>query len=177
MPFLITPKAFLDTMIDVLIRCCRFSVPPPLSVLRKLIDVYFANCQNEPYCFFHESTMRKRLLDGEVPRYLVLAFAATATRYSMHPYFEDKQIAAVEAYAKASWAILLERVFAGDDCIDITVAQATVLLAIIEYTGEISILSRIASMSLIKNVSTQLAKVVLPGSSLVWPLVLYRISN
>lgn len=121
--------------------------------------------------------MRKRLLDGEVPRYLVLAFAATATRYSMHPYFEDKQIAAVEAYAKASWAILLERVFAGDDCIDITVAQATVLLAIIEYTGEISILSRIASMSLIKNVSTQLAKVVLPGSSLVWPLVLYRISN
>jgi hypothetical protein len=79
--------------------------------------------------------MRKRLLDGEVPRYLVLAFAATATRYSMHPFFEDKQILAVEAYAKASWAILLERVFAGDDCIDITVAQATVLLAIIEYTA------------------------------------------
>jgi len=121
---------------DVLFHWYRFSVPPPLSVLKKLIDVYFANCQNQPYCFFHEPTMRKRLLDGEVPRYLVLAFAATATRYSMHPFFEDKQIAAVEAYAKASWAILLERVFAGDDCIDITVAQATVLLAIIEYTGE-----------------------------------------
>jgi len=121
--------------------------------------------------------MRKRLLDGEVPRYLVLAFAATATRYSMHPFFEDKQILAVEAYAKASWAILLERVFAGDDCIDITVAQATVLLAIIEYTGETPILSRIMSMQLIESVSAQPAKVVLPGSSLVWPLVLYRTSN
>lgn len=111
--------------------------------------------------------MRKRLLDGEVPRYLVLAFAATATRYSRHPFFEDKQIIAVEAYAKASWAILLERVFAGDDCIDITVAQATVLLAIIEYTGEMSILTRIKSMQLTMNVSAQLAKVVLPGLSLV----------
>jgi hypothetical protein len=121
--------------------------------------------------------MRKRLLDGEAPRYLVLAFAATATRYSMHPFFEDKQILAVEAYAKASWAILLERVFAGDDCIDITVAQATVLLAIIEYTGEILILSSILSMQLIRSVSAQLAKVVLPGSNLVWPPVLYRISN
>ena len=121
--------------------------------------------------------MRKRLLDGEVPRYLVLAFAATATRYSMHPFFEDKQILAVEAYAKASWAILLERVFAGDDCIDITVAQATVLLAIIEYTGENLILFRIVSMQLIRSVSVQLAKVVLPGSSLVWRPVSYRISN
>jgi hypothetical protein len=120
--------------------------------------------------------MRKRLLDGEVPRYLVLAFAATATRYSMHPFFEDKQILAVEAYAKASWAILLERVFAGDDCIDITVAQATVLLAIIEYTGETS-LDAITSMSLTRNLFAQLAKVVSPGSSLVWPPVSYRISN
>ena len=134
---LIRSKSFLGMIIDILIRWFRFSVPPPLSVLKKLIDVYFANCQNQPYCFFHESTMRKRLLDGEVPQYLVLAFAATATRYSMHPFFEDKQTIAVEAYAKASWAILLERVFAGDDCIDITVAQATVLLAIIEYTGKL----------------------------------------
>ena len=121
--------------------------------------------------------MRKRLLDGDVPRYLVLAFAATATRYSMHPFFEDKQIFAVEAYAKASWAILLERVFAGDDCIDITVAQATVLLAIIEYTGEILILSRTKGSQLIRSVPAQLVKVVLPGSSSVWPLVLYRTSN
>lgn len=153
MQSLIPTKFLLDTRVDLLIHWYRFSVPPPLSVLKKLIDVYFANCQNQPYCFFHESTMRKRLLDGEVLRYLVLAFAATATRYSMHPFFEDKQILAVEAYAKASWAILLERVFAGDDCIDITVAQATVLLAIIEYTGEILLLSRILSMQLIRSVS------------------------
>jgi hypothetical protein len=121
--------------------------------------------------------MRKRLLDGDVPRYLVLAFAATATRYSMHSFFEDKQILAVEAYAKASWAILLERVFAGDDCIDITVAQATVLLAIIEYTGEVIILSRVLSMQLITSIFAQLEKVALPGSSLVWPPVLYKTSN
>jgi len=111
--------------------------------------------------------MRKRLLDGEVPRYLVLAFAATATRYSMHPFFEENQSIAVEAYAKASWAILLERVFAGDDVIDITVAQATALLATIEYTGEMSGLTNIASISLMRSVSAQLAKVALPGLSLV----------
>ncbi|KAK3116599.1 hypothetical protein LTR53_002897, partial [Teratosphaeriaceae sp. CCFEE 6253] len=111
-----------------------FSEPPPGSVLKHLIDVYCLNCQNQPYCFVHEPSLRRRLLNDEVPQYLLLALAASSARYSKHDWYKHNPMAAVEAYARAAWAILLERFFASNHCSDVSMAQATALLAIIDFT-------------------------------------------
>ncbi len=116
----------------------KFSCLPSAPVLKSLADVYFSNCHNQPYCFFHENSFRRRLLAGELPQYLLLAFAATAARYSSHDYFRDKQLDAVEGFSRAAWIIILDQVFATEDNPDsVTAAQATSLLAIIDFTGEL----------------------------------------
>jgi len=111
-------------------------MPPPPVILKHLIDVYFLNCHNQPYCFFHEATLRRQILAGTVPRFLVLAIASSAVRYSMHELYKNKQAAAIGAYTKASWAILLERYFSSDNPPDIAMAQATALLATADFVGK-----------------------------------------
>jgi hypothetical protein len=113
-----------------------FPMPPPLAILKHLIGVYFTNCHGQPYCFFHEATLRRQLLAGAVPHFLVLAIASSAVRYSMHEAYKNKQAAAIGAYTNASWSILLERYFASDNAPDIAMAQATALLATADFVGK-----------------------------------------
>ncbi|KAK4555530.1 hypothetical protein LTR86_007283 [Recurvomyces mirabilis] len=113
----------------------RFAELPPPAVFKHLTEVYFRNCQNQPYCFFHEPRMRRSLLEQEVPQYLMLAMAASAVRYSMHDWYKHDKNTAVEGYAHAAWRILLERFFASDSCLDVAMAQATALLAVVDYTS------------------------------------------
>lgn len=130
------------------IRCLpdvRFLDVPPPPVLKALVDVYFANCQNQPYCFFLESSFRQRLDAGQLPKHLVLAFSATAIRYSSHNYFQDHQSEATEAYARAAWLIIWEVVFTSRHGLDLCAVQATSLLAIIDFTG-ISSIQRVAAL-------------------------------
>lgn len=112
-----------------------FSQLPPSPVLKSLVDVYFANCHNQPYCFFHESSLRRRLAAGQLPHYLLLALAATAVRYSTNDYFKDRQLEAAEALSRAAWIIILDQVFATDHSPNVAAAQGTSLLAIIDFTG------------------------------------------
>lgn len=115
----------------------KFSQLPPIPVLKSLADVYFSNCQNQPYCFFHENNFRRRLIAGDLPQYLLLAFAATAARYSSHDYFRGIQLEAVEGLSRAAWAIILDQVFATEHSPEnVATAQATGLLAIIDFTGK-----------------------------------------
>jgi hypothetical protein len=113
-----------------------FPMPPPPAILKHLIDVYFLNVHDQPYCFFHEATLRRQLLVGAVPHFLVLAISSSAVRYSMHEVYKNKQAAAIGAYTHASWAILLERYFASDNAPDIAMAQATALLATADFVGK-----------------------------------------
>lgn len=113
-----------------------FPMPPPPAILKHLIDCYFSNCHDQPYCFFHEATLRRQLLAGTVPHFLVLAIASSAVRYSMHEAYKNKQAAAIGAYTNASWSILLERYFASDNAPDIAMAQATALLATADFVGK-----------------------------------------
>ncbi|KAK9438397.1 hypothetical protein VB005_07957 [Metarhizium brunneum] len=114
----------------------KFSQLPPVPVLKSLADVYFSNCQNQPYCFFHENHFRRRLIAGDLPHYLLLAFAATAARYSSHDYFRGSELEAVEGLARAAWIIILDQVFATEPSPDnVAAAQATSLLAIIDFTA------------------------------------------
>ncbi|CAK1360237.1 unnamed protein product [Cercospora beticola] len=116
-------------------RATRFEERPPEHVIAKLTDVYFSNCQNQPYCLFHEANMRRRLQIGDLPEHLLLAFAATAARYSRDDYFKPDPLVAVASYAKKSWAILKNRVLDGDPCTDLDSVQAPVLLAIIDFVA------------------------------------------
>ncbi|KAF2207630.1 hypothetical protein CERZMDRAFT_23816, partial [Cercospora zeae-maydis SCOH1-5] len=113
----------------------RFKQPPSPHVISKLTDVYFSNCHNQPYCFFHEANMRRRLQDGEVPEPLLLAFAASAARYSRDDYFQPDALVAVESYARDAWAMLKCQVLDSDSCGDLAAVQATTLLAIIDFTA------------------------------------------
>jgi hypothetical protein len=119
----------------------KFSQLPPVPVLKSLADVYFSNCQNQPYCFFHEQNFRRRLIAGDLSQYLLLAFAATAARYSSHDYFRGTQLEAVEGLSRVAWVIILDQVFATEHNPDsVAAAQATSLLAIIDFTGKQSLM-------------------------------------
>lgn len=113
-----------------------FPMPPPPAILKHLTDVYFLNCQDQPYCFFHETTLRRQMLADEVPKYLVLAIASSAVRYSMHSIYKTRQAAAIGVYSRASWTILLERYFASDHAPDVAMAQATAILATGDFVGK-----------------------------------------
>lgn len=113
----------------------KFSTIPTLPVLEALADVYFTNCQNQPYCFFLERPFRQRLADGSLPNYLLMAFVATAARYSTHRYFENRQTEAIETYSKNAWLIVLQQVFSSEQGLDLCAVQATNLLAVIDFTG------------------------------------------
>ena len=109
---------------------------PPLPVLESLAEVYFSNCHNQPYCFFLEAHFRPRLVDRSLPEYLLLAFVATAARYSTHVYFENRQKEAIETYSRTAWRIILQQAFSSEQGLDLHVVQATNLLAVIDFTGD-----------------------------------------
>ena len=113
----------------------KFSSVPDRRVLDSLTDVYFTSCQNQPYAYFHENAFRRRLRDGEIPDYLVLAFVASAARYLTHEFFETRQKEAIETFAQAAWLIILRHVFSSEQGLDLCGVQATNLLAIIDFTG------------------------------------------
>ena len=113
----------------------KFSVVPALPILKALTDIYFASCQNQPYSHFHERSFRQRLKDGSLPEYLLLAFVATAARYSSHEFFENRQSEAIETYARTAWLIVLKQVFSSEQGLDLHAVQATNLLAVIDFTG------------------------------------------
>jgi len=149
-------------------------MPPPPAILKHLIDVYFLNSHNQPYCFFHEATLRRQLLAGKVPHFLVLAIASSAVRYSMHEVYKNKQAAAIGAYTHASWTILLERYFASDNAPDIAMAQATALLATADFVGKLN--SQLTSCSARTDVN-KLDDIISAGSRSALLSALFKISS
>jgi hypothetical protein len=117
----------------------KFCLVPPLPILKALADVYFANCQNQPYSYFLESSFRQRLNDGNLPEHLLLAFAATAARYSSHEFFGNRQSEATKTYARTAWLVILTQVFSSEHGLDLCAVQATNMLAIIDFTGNVSL--------------------------------------
>lgn len=97
------------------------------------------HCQNQPYSYFHENTFRRKLAEGSLPEYLILAFLATALRFSTDPYFRNMQAAAADAYASASWKAIVSQQLTQEDGMDLQIVQAANLLAIIDFTGILSL--------------------------------------
>ncbi|KAH7063487.1 carboxyl transferase domain-containing protein [Macrophomina phaseolina] len=113
----------------------KFSCLPSVEVLQDAADVYFRHCQNQPYCYFLESTFRQRLDEGSLPSYLLYSFMAVATRFSTHPFFEDHHAEAIESYARLAWSEILEKSFSDDHDVDVSTVQAANMLAVIDFEG------------------------------------------
>lgn len=103
-----------------------------------LTDTYFQSCHCQPYFYFREESFRRRLLANSLPNWLLLAFVATASRFSEDPFFQGRQEEAVEIYADTAWSEIHEKVFSQDDFINVHTVQAINMLAVTDFTGELS---------------------------------------
>ena len=126
---------FIDVFNAMLKVSSQFDTVPPLHILESLADVYFANCHNQPYSLFIESSFRQNLSDESLPDYLLMAFAATAVRYSSDLYFNNRHTEAIETYSKTAWRVILQQVFSSEQSLNLHALQATNLLAVIDFTG------------------------------------------
>jgi hypothetical protein len=104
-------------------------------VLQAAAEVHFSNCQNQPYCYFHEGSFRHRLEEGTLPKYLLLTIMATSARYSSDEFFEGRQFEAMEIYARTAWLDILQQAFSSDLEMDLYTVAATNMLAVIDFTG------------------------------------------
>lgn len=120
---------------QILICSSKSSIVPPTIVLESLTDTYFRDCHDQPYSYFVEATFRERLQAGILPDFLLLAFVATAARYSKIPFLEDCREQAIENYARTAWDIILRQAFSSEQGLNLYVVQATNLLAVIDFTG------------------------------------------
>ena len=128
------PYTYTPCSRSLLLRS-KFSVVPDLEILRSAADVYFSSCQNQPYCYFHEETFRRRLGEGTLPTYLLLTFMATSARYSFDEFFEGRQFEAMDVYARAAWRDILKSAFSSDLDMDLYTVAATNMLAVVDFTG------------------------------------------
>ncbi|KAL2275746.1 hypothetical protein FJTKL_01602 [Diaporthe vaccinii] len=116
------------------LRSRSTSLPSP-AVLKSLTDTYFQSCHSQPYFYFREDSFRRRLLANSLPNWLLLAFVATACRFSDDPFFQGRQEEAVESYADTAWSEIHEKMFSQDDFINVHTVQAVNMLAVIDFTA------------------------------------------
>lgn len=106
---------------------------PNAETLESLADVYFRYCHNQPYCYFEEHSFRAQLRDGSLPQYLLLAFAATAARFSDNPSCTDHQPGAMRRYAKTAWQQIITQSLDEDHSVNIHTVQAANMLGVLDY--------------------------------------------
>jgi hypothetical protein len=70
-----------------------------------------------------------------LPNYLVLAFAATAVRFSNEPCFAGRETEAMDCYAKIAWSEIIDQSFSDGYELEIYTVQAASLLGILDYIG------------------------------------------
>ncbi|KAH7064098.1 fungal-specific transcription factor domain-containing protein [Paraphoma chrysanthemicola] len=103
------------------------------KTLQSLADVYFSCCHRQPYSLFHEKTFRRNLTNAAVPSYLLLAFVATAVRFSKDPCFEGRQTECTDYYAKLAWSEIVQEAFSDSHSMNIGIVQASSMLGVIDY--------------------------------------------
>jgi hypothetical protein len=106
---------------------------PNADTLESLADVYFRYCHNQPYCYFQEQSFRAQLRDGSLPSYLLLAFAATAARFSDRTSWAGYQPGAMKYYAKTAWQQIITQSLDEDHSVSIHTVQAANMLGVLDY--------------------------------------------
>ena len=113
-----------------------FSVLPGTNVLLSAADAYFRHCHNQPYSLFHEETFRRDLVLGIVPAHLAFAFLATSIRFLSDPAYTADKVTWISGYARESWKAIVLSGEGLEKTAGISVVQALILLAVIDYTGK-----------------------------------------
>ncbi len=145
------------------------SLPPP-SVLQSTVDTFFLQAHDLPSNTIHEASFRRKLEEGTLPTYLLLAVLASAVPFSSDPYYARTRNEAVEAYAKESWMLVsAEHLTANEQSpIEnprIEVAQALQLQAMLDYAaGRVG--SALVKCGLLTRVCQASRLMVEPSSSL-----------
>lgn len=104
-------------------------IPPP-HVFASLVDTFFLHVHNQPYGYFRESTFRRRLELGLIPKCLIYAMLASAVRFSTHEYFGGNHRDASETYARESWLGILVEHMTLEGGLNVHVVQAVTMLAV-----------------------------------------------
>lgn len=113
-----------------------FTTLPPYLVTQSLVDTYFLYVHNQPYSYFEESSFRERLQQGLLPKCLVLAVLGSAVRFSDDEFFRGAVQDATYGYAREAWLSVLNDHMTTENCPNLQVAQASNILAIIDFTSE-----------------------------------------
>jgi hypothetical protein len=115
-----------------------FTTLPPDPVVRSLVDTYFLHVHNQPYSYFEESSFRDRLEQGLLPKCLVLAVLGSAVRFSDDEFIRGAVQDATYGYAREAWLSVLNDHMTAENCPNLQVAQASNMLAIVDFTSESS---------------------------------------
>jgi Fungal specific transcription factor domain len=111
------------------------TILPPIEVQSSTVDLYFQYCHNQPYSFFHEESFRFQFLNELLPEYLLFAVLCLASRYSLDPFYTEKETQAASVYASKAWKEIVCQCFESEEDPDYRLVQATTLLALHEFTG------------------------------------------
>lgn len=106
-------------------------------ILRSVINTYFRRVHNQPYSYFHEASFWHRFDNGSLPNCLILAILASGVRFSSHEYFAGKTREASEKYVRDAWLSVLTEHLTVEENLNVHVVQTVILLAVVDYTGEI----------------------------------------
>lgn len=145
------------------------SLPPP-SVVQSTVDTFFLQAHDLSSSDLHEASLRRKLDEGTLPTYLLLAVLASAVPFSSDPYYSRTRNEAAEAYAKESWMLVsAEHLTANEhspiENPRIEVAQALHLLVVLDYAaGRVG--SALAKTGLLTRVCRASRLMVEPSSSL-----------
>ncbi|KAL6885690.1 fungal-specific transcription factor domain-containing protein [Trichoderma evansii] len=108
---------------------------PDPEVLQSLVDTYFQYCHCQPYCYFQETSFRRRLSENTLPSWLLLAVAAAASGFSENPFYQGRQTEFSDAFAASAWAEIQEKMFREDDFMTVHAVQATNMLSVIDFSA------------------------------------------
>jgi hypothetical protein len=67
-----------------------------------------------------------------------MAMLALALRFApTNPYFEGRELEFIDGYARAAWTEIFDKSFSEDFVLDVHAVQATNMLAVVDFTGDL----------------------------------------
>ncbi|CAK1359061.1 unnamed protein product [Cercospora beticola] len=108
---------------------------PSSSTFQSILDIYFTFCHNQPYSFFHASSLRQKHFDGQLPEYVICAILATSMRFATGLLASSDCRFSAEACADRAWQLLAPLCFGDLEHGDVSVVQAVTLLSIFDFTS------------------------------------------
>jgi hypothetical protein len=132
---LISQSVFFQGIATDNALCSNFASLLDARTLQSLANVYFRCCHQQPYSYFDEDTFRQDLENGSLPYYLLLAFVATAVRFSSDFCFTGRHIEVMDWCSRMAWFETVKQSFSDSHSLDIRTVQATNMLGVVDYVG------------------------------------------